>query len=279
MPPRAAALCRRGTTRLSSFLLLSMRPPALQHIGDRIDTVSCGTDVKAIPIVVLNGDHFVVGACGSDMKVIPFCSLNGGRPVVGACMSDTKAIPSCLLNGDRLVVDACGSDITHRNLLIDDRIGTERNQLIDACGSDMNVIPTALPRSLNVSDMNASSCLLNGDRAVVNACRSDVVGACVSDMNAIPSCLLNGDRVVVDACRSNMKTVPTDLRILKSVLERRRLLADRFNWAAHSLTILHAECAPLRLLDTPELNLSSCFSGSGTPEVCMEALVNVTLET
>ena len=167
--------------------------------------------MKAIPTVMLNGGHFVVGACGSDMKVIPSCSLNGGRPVVGACMSATKAIPSCLLNGDRTVVDACGSDL---------------------------------------------------------------VGAGVSDMNAIPSCLLNGDRAVVDACRSDMKTVPTDLRIPKSVLERRRFLADRFNWAANSLRILYAECAPLKLLDTHELKLSSCFSGLGTPEVCVEALVN-----
>ena len=103
----------------------------------------------------------VVGAGLSDMKAIPIVLLNGGRIVVGARMSDMNAISSCLLNGDQVVVDARGSDINNKNLLIDDRIKTTRNQSVGACGSDMNVTPTVL---------------FSGDRLVV--------GACVSDMNA-----------------------------------------------------------------------------------------------
>ena len=71
MPPRAAALIRRGTTRLSCSLLLSLRPPAPPHNGARADTDSCATDMKGIPIGLLNGGQFVVGACGSDVYLSP----------------------------------------------------------------------------------------------------------------------------------------------------------------------------------------------------------------
>ena len=50
------------------------------------------------------------GACGSDMKAIPIVLLKGGQLVVGACGSDMKAVPSCLLNGGRLVIDVASCD-------------------------------------------------------------------------------------------------------------------------------------------------------------------------
>ena len=107
MPPRAAALIRRGTTRLSRSLLLSLRLFTRQLNDDRVVVGACGSDMKVIPLCTLNGGQLVVGACGSDMNVIPSCSLNGGQPVAGACRSDTRGsnmnvIPSCVLNGDRI---------------------------------------------------------------------------------------------------------------------------------------------------------------------------------
>ena len=41
--------------------------------------------------------------------------------------------------------------------------------------------------------------------------RGQLVGACGSDMNAIPIVLLNGDRFLIGARRSDMKAIPTVL--------------------------------------------------------------------
>ena len=151
----------------------------------------------------------VVGASGSDMNAIPIVLLNSGRLVVGACGSYTEAFPSCLLNDDRLLVDACGSEMnaTQRNLPIDDRIKTERNQVVDACGSDINVIPTVL---------------LNGSRLVVGARGSDakaipsrllyddrlVVDACGSDMHDTHTTFLIDDRIETNSKHLDLPDVP-----------------------------------------------------------------------
>ena len=65
----------------------------------------------SIDVLIKKERKQVADACGSDMDAIPTVLLNGDQLVVGVCDSDTKAIPSCLLNDDRCVVDACGSDM------------------------------------------------------------------------------------------------------------------------------------------------------------------------
>ena len=150
---------RHGLRSYARLTLLS-----LSNVATTTTTTTSTTDglydLGYRPMVA-NADGLFHNACHHVPYVQSECSAFGAAVV----------IPKVLLNDDRVVVNACGSDMNViPNVLLN-----------DACGSDVNATPTVL---------------LNDDQFVVDACGLDT--------NAMPYCSFNGGRHVVGACWSDM---------------------------------------------------------------------------